>query len=1124
MTASNDLPSLNKGVASRMDGAAGTVALLPPPPPRHANTDRGVKGRLLDRLLMIGVLALAFLLASLPARNSDVWLHLASGRLLARGQYHFGVDPFAFTTHGVRWVNPSWLYDGMSFLLFQAGGGAALVVAKAVGMALLGWILLLLSRTTQDGEKDGKTWIAALFAALALIVVGSSMPLRPICVSYLFLAVTLWLLETHGAGDPRRSLASWWPLLLLFTLWANLDAWFLLGPLTLGLYLLGTLLSGRERIAQARSLAWLLLAGLAACLLNPHSFRVFALPPLFPFTPEAALLRDDPILSGLLQSPFQMASFRFRDIPHLGRWLYFLLLFLGPLSFLLNGFAARCRDPRALSACLRRLPTWLAFFALSALDASTIPFLAIVAAPLTSLNVQEYLRRRQAPAASALPPAPRRPRGGRILTLTLIVVLLMASWPGWLQGHLREPRGWMVETDSSLVDAVQQAARWRREGRIAERETVFNFSAAAAHYSAWFAPEEQSFWDSRWRLFAAAGDYVTVRRALLGDASALDAARLMLRQRHVTHLLLHDSNPSWTAGVFQRLLRAPSEWAIVFLEGDSVILGWRDPTRLSEPDRFAQERVDFHRRAFQPPEHEWAPAQGPIREPKEPSWRSFWTRATPTISHGSEEAALYLIYFDTLRPSFLAGQRAAWDYGLAAATAGVTPSLAELPRLFLDFTALQVSQEASRPRAGAGMPPRDALAMQLMENYGLQCDEGPPALLLLAIRAARRAIRDNPDDARAYQLLGEGYLHLIHHSRERLAKVDLPPLAHIRQIQAASALHRSLLLQPNRIQPHTDLSVLYQDMGLLDLALHHARQALRLAQTLGPFPGESRQAWQEHLRRMEELVRRLDEDVQRRLNNYELQAVRRSVPEQAVLAREQGLGGKSLEILLASDVAVFGKPGAELELDLLLATGQMDDAREWMAPGQGVDVSEDSSHHFRVLLAAAEGNYQACEEELAQLAASADQPLTVVFDAWRVSPLVRARQEPAVEKSAAALKVSARQTLTLKAAQLVLEMPLQRQTIPWLLTTRVERAEFLESVQAITARIQQRVELDVIRGALALERGEVSQAEALLRRSLSVWGSESDAAGGGGLDFHGRRTAQALFDWLSPRKHGEPQP
>ena len=58
------------------------------------------------------VALLGLLLASLPARNPEVWAHLAAGRALARG----AAGP----------INPSWLFDLMSYGLFQAAGGARL--------------------------------------------------------------------------------------------------------------------------------------------------------------------------------------------------------------------------------------------------------------------------------------------------------------------------------------------------------------------------------------------------------------------------------------------------------------------------------------------------------------------------------------------------------------------------------------------------------------------------------------------------------------------------------------------------------------------------------------------------------------------------------------------------------------------------------------------------------------------------------------------------------------------------------------------------------------------------------------------------------------------------------------
>ena len=64
-----------------------------------------------DWVLAVCVLTLAFLIASFSVRNSDFWMHLASGRLLATGQYEFGKDPFSFESAGRTWVNHAWLFD-----------------------------------------------------------------------------------------------------------------------------------------------------------------------------------------------------------------------------------------------------------------------------------------------------------------------------------------------------------------------------------------------------------------------------------------------------------------------------------------------------------------------------------------------------------------------------------------------------------------------------------------------------------------------------------------------------------------------------------------------------------------------------------------------------------------------------------------------------------------------------------------------------------------------------------------------------------------------------------------------------------------------------------------------------
>ena len=103
-------------------------------------------------LSVLFVCALAFLLASTPARNSDLWLHLASGRSLLQGQTPLGTDPFASTTAGVFWVNHTWLSDIIFCEIYKLGDGWALEFSKCVLVtALAGLLFCFRRRGTRAG-------------------------------------------------------------------------------------------------------------------------------------------------------------------------------------------------------------------------------------------------------------------------------------------------------------------------------------------------------------------------------------------------------------------------------------------------------------------------------------------------------------------------------------------------------------------------------------------------------------------------------------------------------------------------------------------------------------------------------------------------------------------------------------------------------------------------------------------------------------------------------------------------------------------------------------------------------------------------------------------------------------
>src|SRR5262249_50854540 len=140
----------------------------------------------------------------------------------------------------------------------------------------------------------GSLWAPAACTGLAILALSTRSLLQPATVSFFFLGLTLYLLNrprqlrSLDSRAPFRAI-SYWLLVPLFVVWVNFDSWFLLGPITVGLYLLGEFLQqtfapirtgdDAPHPAELRTLTLVLVSGVAACLLNPHFYHAFGLPP-----------------------------------------------------------------------------------------------------------------------------------------------------------------------------------------------------------------------------------------------------------------------------------------------------------------------------------------------------------------------------------------------------------------------------------------------------------------------------------------------------------------------------------------------------------------------------------------------------------------------------------------------------------------------------------------------------------------------------------------------------------------------------------------------------------------------------------------------------------------------------
>lgn len=926
-----------------------------------------------DVVLAVIVVIGAFMLASFPARNADLYMDLATGRLIATGGYSFGSDPFSYDKD-TGWVNHSWLYDLLLYGVARLTGGSEdapgsfmLVVIKALVIAWLAWILMSIRR------RGAYSWLPIVFTALAVLAMSRGFLLRPFVASLLFTGLTLYLLTREGKPTPRSgdnwrhtiftcSPARLWALLPLFWLWANLDEWFLVGPLLVGLFLLGELfqqtfanLLGDDDaplLGEVKTLSMVLVAGLAVCVLNPNHFRVFRLPAqLFHSGDASVLAADSKFAQSLFVSPFSVDDYLSTHWSTAAGMAYIILVVAGLTAILGLTVTAFTTDGK----CIRwwRFAIFLPMLAASFVDATLIPLFAVVAGPLTVLNFQDFSARYFGTISATTALSQRRAFLGRALLLVAGIVMLLAAWPGWLNAETDQRRvGWTVAVEPSLRKASLHLKKLHDEKLLPENAKGFNVSQDLACYLAWYCPEEKGWLDHRlglsrpttesvvsiWKGFSKSWDpkkdAEERKKAKAEGASPVPVPPTgpteppwlqFFRQKGITHIMVSAPDPSDTilAGG-TKMLADPAQFVLLYLDGRTMIFGWKDG--LKPGNTFARCRLDQERRAFGPDADKIAPPRINVHEP--PSWFQRYLTdgaATPLQAH---EALLQTSYFS--ERGSLSNRRKPWIF--VGGIAGYAPTHDCISSMVFSFCAEEVVRSS---------------------------DSGPPDAALLAVRAARRAVAESPQSAAAQLGLAQACsvlafqeehwagahltaapkIDVIRRAIEDkrfdsrylpwIKRTNLSSRRLLRQVQIVTALKRALALAPPDSQEakvaERDLYRLFEHMGYWDLAIEHFQKWTEKAEAAGPNKFEKRDDFNKRI-----MVQRNDlREEEKKLGDLkdlcEKQISTHKPIQQAKMAfRPFCLPGKAAEILEGINRVEENKDleGALLYLDLMYTTGE----------------------------------------------------------------------------------------------------------------------------------------------------------------------------------------------------------
>jgi hypothetical protein len=209
--------------------------------------------------------------------DPDLWGHLRFGLdAVASGDLSI-TDPYSFT-QDVPWINHEWLSEVTQALAYRSGGVLGMVLLKA---AVLAAAFLILANASTGIDERHRWW---LLAAGIIGVAPAAFTMRPQIWTLLAIPL-LW----HALS--RRWLLA---VPVLFALWANLHGGWIVGMAVGGLWLVGRAIDRwtiSKPVASSFSrtsgppegghhigfeIALALAAGLAATLLNPYGWRLWA--------------------------------------------------------------------------------------------------------------------------------------------------------------------------------------------------------------------------------------------------------------------------------------------------------------------------------------------------------------------------------------------------------------------------------------------------------------------------------------------------------------------------------------------------------------------------------------------------------------------------------------------------------------------------------------------------------------------------------------------------------------------------------------------------------------------------------------------------------------------------------
>ncbi|HLW99681.1 MAG TPA: hypothetical protein VKR82_13620 [Candidatus Acidoferrales bacterium] len=160
--------------------------------------------------------------------DPDVWWHVKFGQVILATHHLPTTDIYSFSVAGQHWIDAEWLGDVLLGGMYRLGGLRGLELTSLIlGSAIL------IALYTLAAMRSGNSKAAFVATAAVFVMTVVSFNLRPQMLGYLFLILTLIILQRFRRGK-RRAM---WALPILMVVWVNVHPSWIIGLGVIGVYL-----------------------------------------------------------------------------------------------------------------------------------------------------------------------------------------------------------------------------------------------------------------------------------------------------------------------------------------------------------------------------------------------------------------------------------------------------------------------------------------------------------------------------------------------------------------------------------------------------------------------------------------------------------------------------------------------------------------------------------------------------------------------------------------------------------------------------------------------------------------------------------------------------------------------